>query len=158
MFRWLPVVLAAVALCGCADEGDVSSARTTALWFTSALGSEDATSACAVLAAETSKRLQVTGDSCESGLLARHVPSGSSVVKVDVFGDRARVVLDTDTLFLARAGDTWTVTAAGCTDQGTGLPYDCTVSGADVRALFVIYTVGIAAGLAFCFTVGVMQR
>lgn len=129
MFRWLPAVLAAVALFGCADESDVTSAKTTALWFSSSLGSEDATSACTVLAEETSKRLQVTGDSCESGLLARHVPAASEVKTVDVFGDRARVVLDGDTLFLTRSDKKWTVTAAGCSDRGPDLPYDCKVSG-----------------------------
>jgi hypothetical protein len=46
----------------------------------------------------------------------------------DVFGQWARVVLDSDTVFLASFPGGWRVVAAGCQPQGER-PYDCTLRG-----------------------------
>lgn len=47
---------------------------------------------------------------------------------VDVYGNQARAVLATDTLFLSRFAAGWKVVAAGCSPRPEQ-PYQCRVNG-----------------------------
>jgi hypothetical protein len=117
-----------VAGCGAAGE-DVSGARRAATDFYAAFGAEDGAAACALLAPETVKELEKTAkEPCDRALLEEDLPEAGTVNGTSVFGTEGRVVLGSDTLFLAQFGGTWQVVAAGCRPQGD-LPYDCQIEG-----------------------------
>ncbi|MFD9902955.1 hypothetical protein ACFWX4_01590, partial [Streptomyces sp. NPDC059063] len=65
---------------------------------------------------------------CVRALPDAGLPAGSGVRSVDVYGLRARVVTDRDTLFLSSFPDGWKVTAAGCTPRAEK-PYQCLIKG-----------------------------
>ncbi|MBT2487995.1 hypothetical protein J7E96_05490 [Streptomyces sp. ISL-96] len=63
-------------------------------------------------------------------LLGLELPSAGELRRVDVYRRQARVVLDSDTLFLSSFPDGWKVVAAGCEPQSEPeLPYRCDVKG-----------------------------
>ncbi|MFC9915540.1 hypothetical protein [Streptomyces sp. NPDC127197] len=119
-----------LALGGCGSAGERSSdASAAATEFERLLRSADANGLCAALAPETRSELEESEkSSCAEAIAAQEIPIGGAVREVDVFGRQARVVLDSDTLFLSRFADGWKVVAAGCTPR-PGLPYQCTIKG-----------------------------
>jgi len=104
----------------------------TARSFHEALANDQPSVACDLLAPGTREELEQSGDtSCPEALADAGLPDTTTVTSADVYGDNARVVLDGDTgdtVFLARFGSQWKVTAAGCKAR-PDLPYDCDVKG-----------------------------
>ncbi|MGW1952795.1 hypothetical protein ACWCPI_08510 [Streptomyces sp. NPDC001920] len=130
--RWclgvLVAALAAAAGCGAPDER-TAGASAAATGFTDAVRRSDGVRACALLAPRTREELeQSERTTCDRAVLQEQLPAGGTVRGVDVYGDRARVLLPADTLFLARFPSGWKVVAVGCTPRPER-PYDCTVEG-----------------------------
>ncbi len=123
-------VTIALVLTGCSSVGSgEAQARSAALRFHQALDGGDASSACDLLAPRTRAEIEASAKTpCSQALPGEGLPKAVGVGTTDVYGTNARVVLDGDTLFLARFGAQWKVTAAGC-EPRPDLPYDCTVKG-----------------------------
>jgi len=130
---WVVGSLVAVVLSACAPPGD--SASDTARDFYAAVAAGDGDAACAALAPLVADAVEdaeqapcadalTTGDLGED-LLSR--AGGAGDPRVRVAGRQAQVRLGADTMFLARSGDGWVVTAAGCTARPER-PYDCEVA------------------------------
>ncbi|CAL9650239.1 hypothetical protein SUDANB176_06600 [Streptomyces sp. enrichment culture] len=84
---------------------------------------------CAALAPSTRQELEHTARSrCERAIGEQDLPRAGAVRSVDVYGGQARVVLEHDTVFLARFPEGWKVTAAGCRPR-PGQPYQCEIKG-----------------------------
>lgn len=125
---WSSVLLASVSGCASANPG-TSEAATTALDFHTALGSGDHARACGLLIPAAIEKLEAgEAGTCAEKLAQLDVPAAASVQDSVAYGSNAQVVMDQDTLFLARSGDGWKITAAGCTSRGER-PYDCEVEG-----------------------------
>lgn len=124
------LIAAVTALAGCASA-EVSEAEQTVRSFQQALRS-DPGEACALLAPASRQEVQDAAQSdCATALQDAGLPDSGAVRAIDIAGHSARVVLDTDTVFLALFDDGWRITAAGCTPAADdALPYDCTVKGA----------------------------
>ena len=115
----------AVAGCASAQTSDVSD---TAKAFSAAMSGGDGTKACALLTTDVAEAVsQDRGGACAEVILEEGWGSTGEVVSVQVAGQRAWVVLDTDTVFLSRFPDGWRVIAAGCTTRDTARPYDCVI-------------------------------
>ena len=128
---WVVTLLCVIALCsGCSSLGsDLSQAGSAAKDFHTALAGSEPAAACELLAPGTLKGLaESAGASCPKALAEAQLPDAVTVTLADVYGTNARVVLEGDTVFLARFGSQWKVTAAGCKPRA-GLPYDCAVKG-----------------------------
>lgn len=122
------VLLASVPGCAGANPG-TSEAATTALDFHTALASGDYARACGLLIPSAVEKLEAgSAGSCAEKLSQLDVPAAASVQESAAYGRNAQVVMDQDTLFLARSGDGWKITAAGCSSRGER-PYDCEVEG-----------------------------
>ena len=115
---------------GCADMNPgTSEAGTTALEFHTAMNSGDHARACGLLIQSAVEKLEAgERGTCAEKLAQLDVPVAASVQKSASYGRNAQVVMDEDTLFLARSGGGWKITAAGCTARGER-PYDCEVEG-----------------------------
>jgi hypothetical protein len=121
------VSLAAVAglVAGCATAGDEADVKAAAADFLQAVRDADGERACADLVPQAQSGLE-TGDSrCAEEILKLGLKTGS-LRKTEIWGDRARVQADGDTIFLTRWATAWKVTAAGCTPR-SGRPYECEV-------------------------------
>ena len=140
--HWLPARMPAASGCittvfcilalatGCSSVGpDTSLSRSAARRFHQALADNEAAAACGLLAPRTREDLEQSAKtSCPQALADADLPDAATVVTADVYGLNARVVMDGDTVFLARFGTQWKVTAAGCKVR-QDLPYDCDVKG-----------------------------
>ena len=115
---------------GCSSVGPaLAMAGSAARSFHEALADNEPAVACDLLAPDTRKELEQSAESsCPQALADAGLPDAATVTMTDVYGLNARVVLDGDTVFLARFGTQWKVTAAGCKAR-PGLPYDCDVKG-----------------------------
>ncbi|WP_139005625.1 hypothetical protein [Arthrobacter crystallopoietes] len=124
------VVLGAVALTGCSSlNPGTDDAAKTAQEFHSAVAAGDGETACNLLAPSAVEELEDGAPgACSDKLLELVIPGASQVTDSKAYGSNAQVLMDQDTVFLTRSGDTWKVTAAGCTQQGES-PYDCEVGG-----------------------------
>jgi hypothetical protein len=97
--------------------------------FHTALGSGDYPRACGLLIPAAVEKLEAGAPGTCAGKLAQlDVPAATSVKDSAAYGRNAQVVMDQDTLFLARSGEGWMVTGAACTARGER-PYDCEVAG-----------------------------
>lgn len=132
--RTVAVLLLAVgAAVGCAPSGEAPGR--VALDFYAAVDARDGEAACAVLAPTVAETVAedagtTCADAVTSGDLGADLAtraSGASVVGVRVAGRQAQVRTGTDTVFLARSGSGWAVSAAGC-DPRPDRPYDCEVA------------------------------
>lgn len=119
-----------MASTGCSSVRSVDAqASSAAVRFHVALAGGDMTTACDLLAPKTREELeQTSGTSCAKALADDGLPRANAVMSRDVYGSNARVVLDGDTLFMARFGEQWKVTAAGC-EPRPSRPYQCEVKG-----------------------------
>jgi hypothetical protein len=130
--RWYAVALAGVAvlLGACGGQGSVedSGAADAATTFSRSVASRTQ-AACDLLAPSTLDELEATSGPCADSLPDEVRPSSGPARSTEVYGKDAIVHLGSDTVFLARFRDGWRVTAAGCTEQGEGRPYDCKVKG-----------------------------
>jgi FlaG/FlaF family flagellin (archaellin) len=122
------LLLASVSGCTGANPG-TAEAGAAALDFHTALASGDYGRACGLLIPPAVEKLEAgAAGTCAEKLSQLDVPAAVSVKNSAAYGRNAQVVMDQDTLFLARSGDGWRITAAGCTSRGER-PYDCEVEG-----------------------------
>jgi hypothetical protein len=127
------VLLVTGAVAGCAPSGEAPSR--VALDFYAAIGDGDGDRACTLLSLSAAEAVAddegaPCPDSLTSGTVADDLAARAEDVAphdVRVAGRQAQVRVGSDTVFLARSGDGWVVTAAGC-DARPGRPYDCEVS------------------------------
>ncbi|WP_199423262.1 hypothetical protein [Actinotalea solisilvae] len=124
-------VLALVA--GCAAAPDAPAAAAVAEAFATAVADGDGAAACTLLAPSAVQGLESEWSSaCEEAVLEPDVAedvaqaAGSAAQETHAYGRQAQVRLDGDTVFLTLSGDTWLVTAAGCTPR-TDQPYECSI-------------------------------
>lgn len=122
------VLAAAVSACETVSErGDEVRDATAA--FEKALGDGAYDRMCSALAPATVEELeQSAGSPCPKALSEESLTPGGDPRVVDVYGNQARAVLATDTLFLSRFGPAWKVVAAGCR-QRPEQPYQCRIKG-----------------------------
>jgi hypothetical protein len=126
-------LLVAGAVAGCGPSGD--AATRVAMEFYAAVGAGDGERACAALALAAAEAVAEDEDTtCADALTSGDVGAGLSARaagavpgEARVAGRQAQVHVGTDTVFLARSGSGWAVTAAGC-DARPGRPYDCQVA------------------------------
>ncbi|WP_454050063.1 hypothetical protein [Cellulomonas sp. Marseille-Q8402] len=131
-FVALLAVAGALSACSPPSPG---AAEDTALAFYAAVGAGDGAAACAVLAPSVAQTVSeeeesTCADALTSGDIGADLSERAAGVRADearVAGRQAQVHLDADTVFLARSGDGWVVTAAGC-DPRPQRPYDCEVA------------------------------
>jgi hypothetical protein len=122
----IAVVGAVSLLTGCG--ADTSGPRAVATAFVDAVAGGRGQQACARLAPGTVTEIS-REQPCEAAVLEAGLPPPTQVRLVESYGREARVVLATDTLFLAEFPGGWRVTAAGCAARADR-PYDCAISGA----------------------------
>ncbi|MYS88622.1 MULTISPECIES: hypothetical protein [Streptomyces] len=122
------VVLVTAGACGTPSERrDSVTAQVTR--FERALDTGQRERLCTALAPSTREELEQSAKrSCAQAIGEQGLPAAGAVRRVDVYGDQARVVLEHDTLFLARFPAGWKVTAAGCRPRPQR-PYQCEIEG-----------------------------
>ncbi|MER5374933.1 hypothetical protein [Streptomyces sp. NPDC002553] len=121
-------ILATVSSCG-TPSGPRDRVTADVTRFEQALAAGQDAYLCAALAPSTRQELeQTTKSRCEQAIGEETLPAAGAVRQVDVYGDQARVVLEDDTLFLARFPAGWKVTAAGCLPRPQQ-PYQCEIKG-----------------------------
>src|SRR4051812_11545509 len=102
LMRTAVVLVASTALVGCGsveDRGD--AAASVASRMLSAVQAEDGAGACGVLAPDTISELEESaGKPCAEAILDEELPAPGTVTGTDVYGQRARVRLTSDTVFL----------------------------------------------------------
>lgn len=132
--RATAVAALVAAAAGCAGPGD-GDAREVVDRFYAAVAAGDGDAACALLLAGAAADLaEEEQEPCPDALLDPAGPGGvlgeraaaATVESVHRAGSQAQVLTASDTVFLARSGDTWVVTAVGCDPHGER-PYDCEV-------------------------------
>ncbi|MDH6228535.1 hypothetical protein [Streptomyces sp. MJP52] len=126
------LALAGLGACGVVEERR-NAAGAEAVRFEAARDAGRHALLCAALAPGTRDELEETARSgCPEAIRQAveedDLPPAGAVRAVDVWGDRARVVLEGDTLFLSRFPGGWKVTAAGC-EPRPDQPYRCGVKG-----------------------------
>jgi hypothetical protein len=124
-------VLATVfVVAGCGSLApDESAAAAAATAFRAALQRSDGAAACALLSPETVHAVsQSAGKGCPQAIVEEHLGGTGRPVRIDAYGQNARVVFGDDTVFLADFPRGWRLIAAGCTPRGAR-PYDCLVKG-----------------------------
>ncbi|MDQ1032616.1 hypothetical protein QF035_010198 [Streptomyces umbrinus] len=128
-------VVVAVLLGGCSASGCGTVAerrndvRDTTAVFERALGEGAYDRVCAVLAPVTVEEVeQSAGSPCVRAMSEASLPPGGPVRRTDVYGNQARAVLSSDTLFLSHFTYGWRVVAAGCEPRPQE-PYQCRIKG-----------------------------
>ncbi|WP_406726383.1 hypothetical protein WJ438_19405 [Streptomyces sp. GD-15H] len=122
-----------LTVCGVSGCGAVAErrddVRETAAVFEQALGEGAYDRVCAVLAPATVEELeQSAGSPCAKALSEEAPQPGGPVRRTDVYGNQARAVLSSDTLFLSHFTSGWRVVAAGCEPRPRE-PYRCRIKG-----------------------------
>jgi hypothetical protein len=122
------VVLAMAGACGTPSERRDGVTAQVAR-FERALEAGQRELLCAALAPATREELEQSAKRrCAQAIGEQILPAAGAVRRVDVHGEQARVVLDHDTVFLARFPTGWKVTAAGCRPRPQR-PYQCEIKG-----------------------------
>jgi hypothetical protein len=122
-------VVAALSLTAC-GSGRTTAPSRVALSFSRAVAGGDGQGACALIAPQTRHDLESSqGKPCAQSVLEQRLPVSHTVTRAEQYGDEAQVVLDKDVTFVAHFSIGWRVVAAGCTDRGKDVPYDCTLKG-----------------------------
>ncbi len=121
---------------GCAGPGVMESdAEASVTDFYAAVAARDGQAVCDLLLPDAADALeQDAGAPCATAVVEdpqvgpalAHRAADATVSEVHVSGTQAQVVTTSDTVFLARSGDRWIVTAAACTARPER-PYDCEV-------------------------------
>jgi len=124
------LLVVAFAVTGCGSPSQrARGAAETATGFLDAVSAGDGAAECDALAPDTGAEVeQSAGQPCAVAILDEDLPQPADVETTDVYGQWARVVLATDTVFLAMFPHGWRVAAAGCRSRGER-PYDCAVKG-----------------------------
>ncbi|MEC5180896.1 hypothetical protein RCH07_002255 [Arthrobacter sp. CG_A4] len=119
-------LLVLLAACGCSP--DTSAAAGQAREFHRLLEASDLQGACALLQAKAQEKAASQDGACEEALEALELPTAGTVLETHVYGRRASVVFESDTVFLAATESGWRVAGAGCTSEGEA-PYTCEIGG-----------------------------
>jgi len=138
MRRWrIPVgaALVAASLAACGPGSAARAAEDVAVAFYAAVADGDGDAACALLAGSVAQTVAADeeapcGRALSEGRVADDLVERAADARpgeVRVAGRQAQVRLGSDTVFLARSGAGWVVTAAGC-DPRPDRPYDCEVA------------------------------
>jgi hypothetical protein len=124
------VLLGACGVSGCGTVAERrDDVRDTTAVFERALGEGAYDRVCAVLAPATVEDLeQQAGSPCVRAVSEESLPPGGPVRRTDVYGNQARAVLSSDTLFLSHFASGWKVVAAGCEPRPQE-PYRCRIKG-----------------------------
>lgn len=125
----------AVVLTGCGGARASAAAVDAAEAFYAAVADRDGEAACALLLPDAAEAVAddadaPCADAVTSGDAGQELASrarGLGDATAHVAGRQAQVLFAADTVFLARSGDGWVVTAAGC-DAVPDRPYDCEVA------------------------------
>ena len=121
------VAVALMLLTGCGASP--SPAKETATRFTAAVAQARWRQACGLLTPRTRYELeQSAGSKCPKALSDEDLPRAGDVRGSSRFGTMAQVRFRGDTVFVARFGKVWRVSAAGCR-KVPDHPYDCTLEG-----------------------------
>lgn len=130
--QWRTALVALVAASGAvasgcaAQSGDPAADR--ASHFYAAISDDDAAAACADLAVEARKALELQeGKPCEDAILDQDLPETDGAADVQVYGSMAQVAYKNETTFLSRYGDEWLLTAVGCPPVSGDRPHDCAI-------------------------------
>lgn len=127
--------LVAASLAACGPGSAARAAEDVAVAFYSAVADGDGDAACALLAGSVAQTVAADeeapcGWALSEGRVADDLVERAADARpgeVRVAGRQAQVRLGSDTVFLARSGAGWVVTAAGC-DPRPDRPYDCEVA------------------------------
>lgn len=124
------------ASAGCSGPAQAESdVETTVTEFYAAVEQRDGQAACDLLLPDAADSVAKEAESdCATAVVEdpqigrelAHRAAEADVTQVQVAGRQAQVVTASDTVFLARSGDRWVVTAAACTERPER-PYDCEV-------------------------------
>jgi hypothetical protein len=122
----------AVLLAGCGVAGRTEAAQTVRE-FQRQVALERWTGACSLLSTQTRAALEFsTGQSCAQALSTVRLPVGD-VGNVEVWGRHAGVMVGEAAVYLSWLSGRWQVVAAGCTPQGAGRPYRCSLGRATAQ-------------------------
>ena len=101
--------------------------------FGAALKQHDGAKACGELSDEAQSKLEDERKKpCQQAIIevASEVEPGDAVTRIDVAETSAFVrTSQGPTFFLDKVGETWKVSAAGCTKQAGDAPYSCALEG-----------------------------
>jgi hypothetical protein len=125
------LVLLAASACGSPSDEDVAD---VARAFYAAVGSQDGSAACRLLAPPTRSEVESSsGEPCASAILDQDVQEAVGAPDVDVYATMALVRWPQETTFVTRYDSGWRVYAAGCSPDPKSPPdadrYDCVVQG-----------------------------
>ncbi len=122
---------------GCAGPGVMESdAEAAVTEFYAAVAARDGRAVCDLLLPDAAGSLEQDAEQpCATAVVEdpdvgpalAHRAADATVSEVHVAGTQAQVVTASDTVFLARSGHRWIVTAAACTERPER-PYDCEVA------------------------------
>jgi hypothetical protein len=122
------LLLAGLGLSACSPTSRESSAAKVAARFVAAIGSQDGAAACALLTEPARESAAGATDATCAEAVVNVDEHGTTVHRVQVWGDSAQVRIGTDVVFLLHLRAGWRVAAAGCQRQPRG-PYQCDVEG-----------------------------
>ncbi|MFJ5698412.1 hypothetical protein [Arthrobacter sp. NPDC093139] len=119
-----------LVIAGCSgSNAGADGAAQVAVEFHKMVSSGDPSAGCGLLAPAVVEKLENgSAGTCGEKLSALNLPPATRATEAKAYGSSAQVLLDEDTVFLTRSGDSWKITAAGCTSRGER-PYDCDVEG-----------------------------
>ncbi|SFB77982.1 hypothetical protein SAMN04487968_101479 [Nocardioides terrae] len=125
------LVVPTVSSCDSSSDDDVAKVATA---FYEAIGSEDAATACRLLAPPTRSELESSaGKPCAKAILDEGVQEAVGAPQVDVYATMARVRWPQESTFMARYDGGWLVFAAGCSPDPKSPRdadrYDCDLQG-----------------------------
>lgn len=119
-----------LVITGCSgSNAGADGAAQVAVEFHKMVSAGDPSAGCGLLAPAVVEKLENgSAGTCGEKLSALNLPAATRATEAKAFGSSAQVFLDEDTVFLTKSGDSWKITAAGCTSRGER-PYDCDVEG-----------------------------
>ena len=119
---------AIILLAACTGPGAPEAAHVAEMF--SQLAATNPEQACGLLSEHARSSMEKEADApCTTALTDAGLPKPSAVRSVEVYATDGIVVLEGDVIFLARFGEGWRVTAAGCRPEPEDQPYDCGISG-----------------------------
>lgn len=122
------LAIAALLVTGC-GSAQREAASSVAAEFLAAVGDDDLTVACGLLAPDTRQSVEAGEHApCEEALPDLSGGEVGDLDTVEVWGDRAQVRSDAGTVFLVELDTGWRVSAAGC-EPSVEDTYECTLAG-----------------------------
>jgi hypothetical protein len=122
------LLLATLGLTACGTRARENGAVAVAERFVAAVSGRDGAKACGLLTQQARESVSGATDvTCADAVLNVH-EQGSTVGKMEVWGDAAQIRVGADVIFLLHLHTGWFVSAAGCTPRPSA-PYNCDVDG-----------------------------